>query len=397
MRSFNHSCQGESHKSTGKECQDYSLAYHDEEHGVTIAVVCDGHGGDSYFRSAVGARLAAEITVRQIRQFLADIDSGLFVGIPFTAVGTQETIEAESKLNGVMRRLFQSIYVLWREEITKDGQRGLTEWEEEHVEDKYRSLLWDEQRIVKAYGCTLMASVITKDYWLAFHLGDGKLVMLDSEYKFSQPVPWDEKCFLNKTTSLCGSEPYKDFRFCVQGDGHFPVAMFLGSDGLDDTFGEGSRLYSFYGSVIKELALRGQDAVETMLKKDLPLISKRGSQDDMSVAVVYDEHTIKDAAMAINQYQKELVQKDICDLQQKIDSKTTLIKNANEQEANLEKMKAEVRTLEANLKKMKIEARMAEKELAREQQQLDSLRERLKKLEMYTLQNNKYQGYEEES
>lgn len=424
MKCFNHTCQGESHKSTDKECQDYSLTWQDEERGITIAIVCDGHGGDSYFRSATGARLAAEITLAQSRLFLSDIDASLFISCPFTAVGTQDTLEEESRLNNVMRRLFASIYSLWRTAITEDGQRELTEWEKEHVEPKYIDLLNDEQRIVKVYGCTLMAYVCTKDFWFAFHLGDGKMVMLDSEFKFSQPVPWDEKCFLNKTTSLCGSEPVKDFRFCMQGDGQFPIAMFLGSDGLDDTYGDGPRLNSFYGGIVKELALKGQEAVKTMLEEDLPQISKRGSQDDMSVAVVYDEGKIKEAAIAINEYQKALLKKDIAELQQKQEDKENLIQQARELEASipspsfLEEMMNAIKELEervlnkrseyataknkyesesAKVEKMKAEARMAEKELAREQQQLDSLQERLKKLESFTLKNNEPQDYEEES
>ena len=159
----------------------------------------------------------------------------------------------------------------------------------------------------------------------------------------------------------------------MQGDGQFPVAMFLGSDGLDDTFGDGSKLNSFYGGIVKELASNGQEIVMKMLEDDLPQISKRGSQDDMSVAVVYDESKIKEAALAINDYQIDLVQKDIANLQQKMESNMALIQKTHELEANIEKMKAE--------------ARMAEKELTREQQQLDSLQERLKKLETFTLNN----------
>lgn len=373
MKCFNHSCQGESHKASDKECQDYSLTWQNEDKSITIAVVCDGHGGDSYFRSATGAKLAATITVEQLRQFLTDVDTSRFAELPFTATGTQETQESESELDDVMRRLFRSIYSRWRNAITEDGNRELTEWEREHVEQKYIDLLGDEDRIVKAYGCTLMAYVCTNDYWFAFHLGDGKLVMLNDQFEFSQPVPWDEKCFLNKTTSLCGKEPVKDFRFCIQGDGSFPIAVFLGSDGLDDTYGDGDKLNSFYGSIVKELASKGQEDVVNMLKEDLPKISKMGSQDDMSVAVVYDESKINEAALAINDYQIDLVQKDIANLQQKMESNMALIQKTHELEANIEKMKAE--------------ARMAEKELTREQQQLDSLQERLKKLETFTLNN----------
>lgn len=415
MNCFNHSCQGESHKAFNKECQDYSLTWQNEDKNITIAVVCDGHGSDSYFRSAVGARLAAEITKEQLLQFIIDVDSSttlqeLFVGQRFTAIGIQKTVELENKLNSVMRRLFESIYSLWREAITKDGQRELTDWEKEHVETKYISLLDDNEHVVKVYGCTLMAYVCTSKYWFAFHIGDGKMIMLDSKFEFSQPVPWDEKCFLNKTTSLCESEPIKDFRFCVEGDGKFPVAVFLGSDGLDDSYGDGPKLNSFYGGIVKELALKGQMAVEEMLKEDLPKISKIGSQDDMSVAVVYDEHKIAEAAISINEYQKNLLMTQISELQQRIKEKKSFVDKTHELEASvptrskLDGMFNKIQELErlilssrkeyesakkifetTDIEKMKVEARMAEKEIAREMLHLERLRERLNQLELFTL------------
>lgn len=420
MKCFNHSCQGESHKASDKECQDYSLTWQNEDKSITIAVVCDGHGGDSYFRSATGAKLAATITVEQLRQFLTDVDTSRFAELPFTATGTQETQESESELDDVMRRLFRSIYSRWRNAITEDGNRELTEWEREHVEQKYIDLLGDEDRIVKAYGCTLMAYVCTNDYWFAFHLGDGKLVMLNDQFEFSQPVPWDEKCFLNKTTSLCGKEPVKDFRFCIQGDGSFPIAVFLGSDGLDDTYGDGDKLNSFYGSIVKELASKGQEDVVNMLKEDLPKISKMGSQDDMSVAVVFDEAKIAEAAFSINEYQKSLLQQEICELQEKVDKHKELIEEIQELDktiptrSKLEEMLNRLHDLErqilgsrteydeakrkyetSDIEKKRAEARMAEKEMAREQAQIERLQDRLEKLESFTLQNIK--PYEEES
>ena len=216
-----------------------------------------------------------------------------------------------------------------------------------------------------------MVYVCTNDYWFAFQLGDGKLVMLNEQSEFSQPVPWDERCFLNKTTSLCGREPVKDFRFCIQGDGSFPIAVFLGSDGLDDSYGDGDKLNSFYGSIVKELASKGQDEVENMLKEDLPKISKIGSQDDMSVAVVYDETKIAEAAISINEYQIRVLDDEIRKIQKDILEKKSLI--------------GKVRELESSIEKMQAEARMAEKEIKRKEIEIEKLQERLHKLESFTL------------
>lgn len=52
------SIQGYAHKSAGKECQDHSVSWQNKYYDA--AIVCDGHGGDKYFRSDAGAYLACE-------------------------------------------------------------------------------------------------------------------------------------------------------------------------------------------------------------------------------------------------------------------------------------------------------------------------------------------------
>ena len=52
---------------------------------MSIAIVCDGHGGDRYFRSDIGAKYAAEVTLEALRQFVASIDQSLFEEKPYTA------------------------------------------------------------------------------------------------------------------------------------------------------------------------------------------------------------------------------------------------------------------------------------------------------------------------
>ena len=81
---FNFSCQGESHKASSKPCQDFSYSAV-IDNGMSIAIVCDGHGGDRYFRSDIGAKYAAEVTFEAVRQFVASIDQSLFEEKPYTA------------------------------------------------------------------------------------------------------------------------------------------------------------------------------------------------------------------------------------------------------------------------------------------------------------------------
>lgn len=181
-----------------------------------------------------------------------------------------------------------------------------------------------EQRTIleKTYGCTLMAYVQTPDYWFAFHLGDGKMIAYkinNGKVQWKEPVPWDDRCFLNKTTSLCDSDALNEFRYCYEGDGDFPVAVFLGSDGLDDSFGEETNLVNFYIQVIKMLANDGVDATLKSLQETLPQLSKIGSKDDMSVATIFNLGALKDNVQLFVDWQRGLVANRIDEINKRID------------------------------------------------------------------------------
>ena len=68
VKSFNLSVQGASHIKKNKECQDASESYFDEN--VAVAIVCDGHGGNDYIRSATGSKYAATVALNNIKNFL---------------------------------------------------------------------------------------------------------------------------------------------------------------------------------------------------------------------------------------------------------------------------------------------------------------------------------------
>ncbi len=324
MRCFDFHCQGESHKATDKMCQDYSYS-HVDENGLAIAVVCDGHGGKHYFRSDVGARFATEIIANNVREFVNHIDETLLVGQPFTqqaAIQTEidrQDFRKEKPVDMAFRQLFASIISQWQQRIERHAaENPLTEKENAQVEDQYKKEFLSGYKLEKIYGCTLMAYVQTPKYWFAFHLGDGKMISFDHEAQWKEPVLWDDRCFLNKTTSICDSDALNEFRYTYQGDGGFPVAIFLGSDGMDDSFGEETNLVNFYVKVAKSLVTDGYDATFADIKETLPVLSKRGSQDDMSIACVYDEVKLVDALPKFILWQIALTKASILAVNKKI-------------------------------------------------------------------------------
>lgn len=314
IESYNFSCQGESHKTDDKPCQDasFSAVY---DNGLAIAIVCDGHGGERYFRSDVGSRMATEVIAESVKTFVEEIDKEMFIGQPFTAeeaITSEEIIKKQKTIDKVFRQLFSSIIYQWNQKIADHAANTtISEWEQEHVPQKYLDELHTSETFEKLYGCTLMVYVQTPEYWFAFHLGDGKCISFQEDPLWNMPIPWDERCFLNKTTSLCDSNAINEFRYCYEGDGHFPWAIFLGSDGMDDSFGEDSNLVNFYIQVVKMLVADGKEATIASIKSDLPQLSKIGSKDDMSVAFIYNYDELKAHIIVFIQYQIDLVKENI--------------------------------------------------------------------------------------
>ena len=371
---YNFSCQGESHKADNKPCQDasFSAVYND---GLALAIVCDGHGGERYFRSDVGARMATEVIRDSVKTFVENVDKSMFVGQPFTAeeaITSEEVIKKQKPIDKAFRQLFSSIIYQWNQRIADHAANtAISEWEQEHVPQKYLDELHTSETFEKLYGCTLMVYAQTPEYWFAFHLGDGKCVSFQQSPLWTMPIPWDDRCFLNKTTSLCDSNAINEYRYCYEGDGQYPWAIFLGSDGMDDSFGEDENLVNFYIQVVKMLVTEGKEATIASIESDLPQLSKIGSKDDMSVAFVYNIEVLKAHITDFIQYQIDLVKdgihqtdERIASLNEKLSSLVTLSDEKSRIEADYARQ--DIERANDNRIKLLIKHDLLEQQLAKE-------------------------------
>ncbi len=143
MDSLNFSCQGESHIATGKVCQDYSYSkvY---ENGNAIAIVCDGHGGKRYFRSDIGAKIAAEVTEHKVKTFIEEVGLSLLKNEPFTQHGTiseqitNQDFDKTSNIERAFRQLFGSIIYEWNAEVLAHAtQNPISELEKGGLEERW--------------------------------------------------------------------------------------------------------------------------------------------------------------------------------------------------------------------------------------------------------------------
>ena len=329
MEAIESYCTGESHIVAGKLRQDYSLA--NSTDFITIGIVCDGHGGERYFRSHLGARAAADAARKCAEEFVRNADESLFRDAPFTLLGTAAA-EAEKKKSGrsdvrdaLFRQLFASIIYDWRENVVSNAKANPVSDNErkkvpqEHIE-AFEKKDSDGNRtgIEKTYGCTLICFVQTKSYWFAFHIGDGKCISFsagkDGHISWEEPVPEDKECFLNTTTSICDANAINEFRYCYGGRNTFPLAVFLGSDGIDDSFGEDSNLANFYVQILKKIVRSSPDEAKSELDSTLCELNKHGSKDDKSVVCCFDKERLKPLENGLVEWQCENVQRAIDEL-----------------------------------------------------------------------------------
>lgn len=253
FNAINATCIGASHLKENKPCQDFSACILRPDY--SIVAVADGHGGEKHFRSDKGARFAVDAAITCIENLILTND--ILISIQENSIINFENI----------------ITTLWRKLILEDIKQDPYK-DKQIVEDYFTP-----------YGTTLIAAALTKNYWFAVQIGDGKCVVINTDKSISQPIPWDERCFLNQTTSLCDKDTSKNFRHFYSEEK--PLAIFLGTDGIDNTFpinNNEEHLAAFYQRVYENFKKEGIKRGKKQLKKMLPLFSKKGSSDDVSIA-----------------------------------------------------------------------------------------------------------------
>lgn len=248
MRTFSVTQTGVSHIVANRLCQDYSLSVSGPDYA--IAIVTDGHGGEAYFRSDRGSRLAAESAKDILVQFLS--------------ATKYMTILPEGDWQ---RQLASAIIAEWQQCISEDYQQEPFDTSE---------------RWQKAYGTTLIVAVRTKGLFMGMQIGDGRCVAIDAQGAATQPIPWDKRCFLNRTTSLCDADALNEFRFCLKKR-KLPCGIFAGTDGVEDCFAGAQGLYKFYQLLYGNLISDFNASVKE-LERYLPSLSESGSKDDISIA-----------------------------------------------------------------------------------------------------------------
>lgn len=268
---------GAAHFEKEKICQD--AAGSGSNVVISYAVVSDGHGGRDYFRSDRGSRFAVAAFERAIGRGrnILDIARGI----------------RENDPNPSVYQLVRQVIENWNRYVDLDLERApFQETELNGTSPRLREFYEHREWRRIAYGTTLIGFVVAKDFCFGIQIGDGKCVVLNEQGQYMQPIAWDESCVQNLTTSLCDPEAVEKFR--VYTGKEVPAAVFVGTDGIDNSFADSNDLYAFYNVIISGIAEMEPSAAARQLAEYLPQLSREGSRDDMAVGMLFRTGRIRE-------------------------------------------------------------------------------------------------------
>jgi serine/threonine protein phosphatase PrpC len=268
MQGFSVTVPGYAHLRKGIPCQDASAAM---DFGFCqVAVVADGHGGDSYPRSQYGSVFAVEEALRSLRWFAThDV-----------AFGFDESASMKERIVQLEKHLI----LRWNERVEKHaGMHPFTEAELAGVGDlSDRKAYAAGRNLRRAYGSTMIAVLLMQGYWICLQLGDGNASVLRPDGGFETVFPPDEELVGSVTHSLCEHNAIDHFQHAFGRK--VPAGVVLSSDGITNSFLSEDALHGFYQTVSGHASEATSRDVEDALGKYLPVLSQKGSGDDMSIA-----------------------------------------------------------------------------------------------------------------
>ena len=244
-----------------------------------IFVVADGHGATECFRSEIGSRLAVDVAIKNLELFAQTIKK----------YDLYSYLSRPKERDELIRSLISDIVAQWNQYVYADIKAYPIKEEEYERSQTLSSIYQKGMYLTNIYGSTMIAGLVTPEYIVLFQQGDGTLVVLEEDGTIDDPMPEDDLCIRNLTTSLCDKDAAKRMRYVyMDRKEKDPIAMIAATDGVERSFGDNIHLSAFYAELFYELSELDEEQVGAYLANLLPQISQRGSQDDVTMAGFFD-------------------------------------------------------------------------------------------------------------
>lgn len=276
---FYNRVRGYSHIKKDIPCEDYGMK---RDIGTArIFAVADGHGDPNCLRSSLGSQFVCEVACEELETFANDICQQQW---------ENRLIHDKNESTRIITHLVNSIVSKWTERVYQDFESNPFSETELSNAPKYSPAFIQGKDIEKAYGTTLIAALQTDKYLLLLQQGDGRCDVFDHNGNVSQPIPWDERCIGNATTSLCDYDAAPSCRHCIIDLSENPIiACVAGSDGVEDSFPMSmEKTHAYYRDLLRYACENGIEELEKYLSTELSRLSENGSADDVTVCGIVD-------------------------------------------------------------------------------------------------------------
>lgn len=278
-KGFSYSMTGASHIIKDMVCQDSAAHYAAEN--FSAAVVADGHGSKKHFRSNIGSEIAVNCTLDVIKRFYSDADE------------FNRQFPKNHKM--IMRNIERQIISEWNSRVNEHFLLNpITEAEK----SQFTQEEFAEISVESYYGTTLVAAVISKDFTFGFQIGDGSLIAVFEDGHTSMILDYEESNPANITASMCNSNAITMFN-SYYIDNKKIGAVFVSTDGLYTSFGSDLEFFNYHTIIADQLA-ESEEFSETV-KKNIQKRTNFGTQDDISLACVYDKEILRENSDIIKQ------------------------------------------------------------------------------------------------
>ncbi|MCU0550218.1 MAG: protein phosphatase 2C domain-containing protein [Leptolyngbya sp. Prado105] len=229
-----------------------------------LLAVSDGHGGQAYFRSQIGAQVAVQSAAIVVK-----------------CLAQSESIAAELP-KAIVEHWQMSVIEHWQ-------QQPFTAQEWQQVPQCERLKI--EQNPAIAYGATLLLVLITPQFGLYFQIGDGDILLVDRTGKTQYVLPKDDRQFANQTISLCMPQAWRDCRMRVKdySDQSFPAMILVATDGYANSYETDEDFLKIGADYLHSVRQMGFTQVIAQLPDILSETSRRGSGDDVTLGMIYLE------------------------------------------------------------------------------------------------------------
>ena len=275
---FFNSVRGASHIKKDIPCEDFGIK---ADHGeFKIFAVADGHGDPNCLRSSKGSEYICKVAAEELAGFARSVNEQNWTDKLFIA----------DEFNPMFNQLITSIVGKWSIAIAEDLNNNPLSEEElakaPFFAEEFRRGIKPE----RMYGTTLIAGLQAEKYLLLIQQGDGRCAVFDSNGNVSQPIPWDDRCLANATTSLCDDDVVESFRYHVIDLEKDPIiACVAGTDGVEDSFPTSmDKTHCYYRKILKFACENSIESLETILPEALTSLSQTGSADDVTISGIID-------------------------------------------------------------------------------------------------------------